>query len=134
MKAYSLLTLLFAGMVAVSCKKDSTTSVTAQKLQGNYTGRVTATSDGKLTVINSAVSLKIADTKFDAETNNHTPLPSSGTYTINNSQVVFADSLVYPAIYSMSFILAGKFSAQIKGDSLILVKDDGSYSYRLKKQ
>jgi hypothetical protein len=134
MKAYSLLTLLIIVMIAGGCSKNDAKIVTSGQLQGNYTGRVVVDSGNKSVVINSGVTLQISGANFKAETNGHTPLPSSGSYAIKTSQVTFADSLFYPAIYTMSFILSGTFNAQVKGDSLILVKDDNSYSYRFKRQ
>ncbi|MDN3579311.1 hypothetical protein [Mucilaginibacter flavus] len=134
MKAHSILALFFIVSVAASCTKDNAGKISSQQLQGNYKGRVTVAASAKTVVLNDAITLQITGNRFDAETNGHNPLPSSGTFTINNNTVAFADSLAYPAIYSMSYILAGNFSAQIKSDSLILLKDDGSYSYRFKKQ
>jgi hypothetical protein len=134
MKAFSLLFLFIALVVAGGCKKDN---VSSQKLQGNYTGRlVTQGVQSTPGVIDFKV--EITGNNYHAfPTTGLLPLSSKGTFALNNNdQIAFTDSLVHTANFNWSLLLSGTYSAEYKGDSLILVKggDNYSYTYRLKKQ
>jgi len=135
MKMFSVLVILFAVAIISACKKDAATTVTPEKLQGNYTGWVV--SDGIETVsIVGNVSVQISGGNYQsAFTSSSFPAGSSkGSFTVNNNQVVFVDSLAHTANFNWGVLLNGTYATQFKGDSLILNKSDGSYSYRLKKQ
>ena len=134
MKAFSPLFLFVAFVVAVGCKKDN---VTSHKLQGHYTGRLVAQG------VQPAPG--VIDFKVEITGNNYHAFPttglltlsSKGTFTLNsNNQIAFADSLVHTANFNWGLLLSGTYSAEYKGDSLILVKsgEGYSYTYRLKKQ
>ena len=136
MKAHSLIILLFVAVMVSHCSKDKTTPVTPQKLQGNYTGR--AVSNGiETTAIIGNVSVQISGSNYQsAFTGTSFPSGSSrGSFTINNDDVIFVDSLAHTANFNWGFLLSGTYSTQFKGDSLILIKGDKNYSYtyRLKK-
>jgi hypothetical protein len=129
MKAHSLLVLLFCAGIATGCKKDS---VTTQQLQGNYTGRLVS-KDGQPGPTDFNVQLS-GGTYKASSTSGILPLGTKGSFTVNSNQVVFVDSLAHTANFNWGLLLNGSYTAQFKGDSLILVKSDGSYAYRLKKQ
>jgi hypothetical protein len=129
MKIYNLLVLLSFVVIATGCKK---VNITTQKLQGNYTGQLVSKSD-QPSVTNFNVQLS-GNTYQASATSGVLPLGTKGSFKVNNNQVVFVDSLAHTANFNWGLLLNGSYATQLKGDSLILIKSDGSYAYRLKKQ
>ena len=137
MKSYNLVVLLFFAVMVSNSSKDKTNLVTEQKLQGNYTGRVVGDGIETTTIIGN-VSVQISGGNYQSTfTSSSFPTGSSkGSFTIDNNQVIFVDSLAHTANFDWGVLLNGTYAAQFKGDSLILIKGDKlhSYAYKLKKQ
>jgi len=130
MKSQSLIVRLFALLALAACNKDNATPV---QLDGAYTGTFTSSS---VNATNGTIKVLISGKTYQATLNTFMAIGSRGSYTVNNNQLTFQDSLVHTANFDWGLLLNGTYTQITKGDSLILEKrgDSYSYVYRLKKQ
>jgi hypothetical protein len=80
------------------------------------------------------INVQLSGKNYQAAFTESPSFMSRGSFMIDNNKVIFTDSLAHAAYFNWSILLSGTFTPTLKGDSLILVKGDGSYAYRLKKQ
>jgi major membrane immunogen (membrane-anchored lipoprotein) len=130
MKSQSLIMMLFAVVALAACNKDNATPV---KLEGTYAGTFTSSS---VNAANGTVKVVISGKTYQATLNTFMTIGSRGSYTVNNNQLTFQDSLVHTANFDWGLLLNGTYIQTTKDDSLILEKRGNGYSYvyRLKKQ
>jgi hypothetical protein len=83
------------------------------------------------------VTLRFKDGKFEG-TSSETNYPAicNGTYKVKGSTISFLNECFFPANFDWSFIVAGDFEYELKGDSLKMRRsyEGGNYDqYMLKK-
>jgi hypothetical protein len=128
MKTYILLLLVLSVVMISSCSKNGSPS---PNLDGSYTGRVIANQDHSVV---GNVNVQLSGKNYQSAFTGSLSYMSRGTFTINNNNVIFTDSLAHTANFNWGILLSGTYTPTFNGDSLFLVRTDGSYAYRLKKQ
>ncbi len=125
---FAIATFFFA------CKKDDT-----KTFDGNYTGTFRTLVQGKLVMSDFDVSLQAK--QFNVTKGDH---KGNGTFQRNQTnELTFTDQLVRTADFNWNVLLNGTYTAEVKGDSLILTKypprgplalpEYNYYQYRLKR-
>jgi len=65
------------------------------------------------------------------------PAGGSGTYAVEGKVINFTDNKIYPAVIPMNMVLNGKYTYEVKGDSLFLrgnlMSETLEVQYRLKR-
>ena len=85
----------------------------------------------------SNVTIRFRDGVFEgtSDTQNY-PAICNGTYSVKGTNINFRNKCVFPANFDWSFIVAGDFEYELKGDSLKIRRsyEGGNYDqYMLKK-
>lgn len=85
----------------------------------------------------SNVTLRFRDGVFEGTSDTqHYPAICNGTYSVKGTKINFRNKCVFTANFDWSFILAGDFEYEQRGDSLIIRRgyEGGNYDqYMLKK-
>jgi hypothetical protein len=116
-----ILTLLITALFFQSCSKISLPN-------GSYSGRFLMESG---TISNEGIfQLEILDNNFHCTGNvNRMPAGGSGTFSMSNNEIAFQDENMWTADFDWNLILNGSYSTSQEGDTLILVKEQGSTKY-----
>jgi hypothetical protein len=95
---------------------------------GIYNGRFVVESG---TISNEGIfQLEILDNTFHCTGNeNRMPAGGSGTFSMQKNEIIFHDENMWTADFDWNLILNGGYSAALKGDTLILVKEQGATKY-----
>lgn len=85
----------------------------------------------------SDVTLRFKDGSFEGtSSSDNYPAICNGSYSVKGSTISFRNKCLFPANFDWSFILAGDFEYEQRGDSLFIRRgyDGGNYDqYMLKK-
>lgn len=85
----------------------------------------------------SNVTIRFRDGVFEGTSDaQNYPAICNGTYTVKGDEISFRNKCVFPANFDWSFIMAGEFEYEQRGDSLMMRRsyEGGNYDqYMLKK-
>jgi hypothetical protein len=129
--------LIYLAMLSISlfaCKKDDT-----KTFDGNYTGTFRTLVQGKL--VRSDFNVSLQAKQFNVTKGDNI---GSGTFqSSKTNELTFTDQIARTADFNWNVLLNGTYTAEVKGDSLILTKYPPSgplalpeynyYQYRLKR-
>jgi hypothetical protein len=140
--------LILLAMGIYSCKKQSGEEPTnnTNQLNGTYTGHLIAdykaSNNWDTGPITSNVTLSFTNGDYGSATapvtkyvGGYRGTADSGKYVLQNKQLTFIDSALYPEMFDHYLILDGSYNVIIKADSLVLFKTvyGNNYVYKLKK-
>ncbi|SKB49047.1 hypothetical protein [Daejeonella lutea] len=118
---YGLITSLL--LITASCDDKAETGIS---LDGNYSGYFYHIPPGQTKVVKAPaeVNIKLDGSQFAVNgTQNRYPAGGSGTFSvINRKEVDFKDENFWTADFDWNLILNGRYSYEIKSDSLILTR------------
>jgi hypothetical protein len=140
---YKKLLLITAVVLASGC----TDKLTVSALNGTYTGQFYYLEPGKSSndLVTAPASISFSDKHYTSQGQpNRIPAGGLGTFEIEENDLLnFREQNVWTANFDWGLILNGKYTYEIKGDSLILDRyiepcpsctmTPGTYQYRLKR-
>lgn len=125
----------------VSCSD----KVTVDALKGTFSGKFYYLPPSESKMVTADAEVSFSDSRYTSKGNTgYVPAGGSGTFALENNQIVnFKDENIWTANFDWGLILQGKYTYQVKGDSLILNRysepcancstERGTYQYRLKR-
>jgi hypothetical protein len=119
--------------------------LTYSALNGDYTGKFNYLHPESMKITTGEATISFSDHRFSTRRNsNNIPAGGSGTFDILKDKMIeFKDENIWTANFDWGLILNGKYSYELKGDSLILSRYrepcpncsmvPSLYQYRLKR-
>ena len=130
---FLIFTVLSLSLLFMSCNKDNSGTTISE---GKYKGTFTVTyNSGKQS---GRTTLVLENGKYSCTGNSdRIPAGGSGTYSLDNGKITFAEENMWTADFDWNLILEGQYDYQCNGRNLKISADKngvGHYEYNLVKQ
>ena len=130
---FLIFTVLSLPLFFMSCNKDNSDTTISE---GKYKGTFTVTyNSGKQS---GRTTLVLENGKYSCTGNSdRIPAGGSGTYSLDNGKITFAEENMWTADFDWNLILEGQYDYQCNGRNLKIFADKngvGHYEYNLVKQ